>query len=194
MLHKGVTPPPFEGGGGVLLALERNARKGFGRKPRRAILVICSSVYGGNPGQLCSKRLASWLAVLCLWTAVGAVWPGTVVAEVPTGFEATVELTIPEDQASKNLDGSSGQALPDSQFSVGSADVDDAESGGFWSWLKKQGNTLAKGIGAGVIGAGMVVAGALLLGAGAPLILAGAEFALLGGAIYGATVDPGSFN
>lgn len=91
-------------------------------------------------------------------------------------------------------DRSSRQALPDSQFSVGSADVDDAESGGFWSWLKKQGNTLAKGIGAGVIGAGMVVAGALLLGAGAPLILAGAEFALLGGAIYGATVDPGSFN
>jgi len=140
------------------------------------------------------KRIAPWLAVLCLWTAVAAVWPGSAFAEVPPEFKATQELRIPQDEVPAEPRKTAESALRDGAFTTGSVDTDGPETGGFRSWWQKQGWTLAKGFAAGLIGAGIVAIGALLLGAGAPVILAGAAFAALGGAIYGATVDPGSFS
>lgn len=140
------------------------------------------------------KRFALWLAVLCLWTAAAAVWPGTAVAEVAPGFEPAPELKVPEGMAPTAPMGTGESALPDGTFTAGGVNTEAAQPGGFRSWWQKQGGTLGKGFGAGVVGAGIVVLGALALGLGAPVVLAGAGFAVLGGAIYGATVDPASFS
>lgn len=140
------------------------------------------------------KRIASWLAVFCLWTAILAVWPGTAVAEVSPGFEAAQETTTYYEAAPTGQVGNGGAALPGSAIDPGSVDTENPQLGGFRGWWQKQGSTLLKGLGIGLIGAVIVGVGAAVASLGAPLALAAAGAALLGGAIYGATVDPGSFN
>jgi len=134
------------------------------------------------------------LLVLCLWTAVVVASPRYAVAEVLPEFKATQELSISLDAVPGESEGNGGSALPDGTFTPGEVNTKSAEPGGFRAWWQKQGSTLVKGLGAGLIGAGIVALGVLALGLGAPAILAGAGFALLGGAIYGATVEPTSFS
>lgn len=162
------------------------------------------------------KRFASWLAVLCLWTAVAAVWPCCAVAEAPSGLEATQQLSTPQDEvptesasnggsslpdstfqagglgiegtASEGFQGNGGSVLPNDTASAGNVDTEEVQPKGIRAWWQRHGRTLAKGLAAGAIGAGLVVLGALVVGASAPVILVGAGFAVLGGAIYGASL------
>lgn len=144
------------------------------------------------------KRLASWLAVLCLWIAAAAVWPGTAGAEVAPGFESVQELSVLQETAPTDEVENAGSALPEGTFDANGICVEPGQSG-ISVWWQRQKETVFKGLGAGAIGAGLVGLasvglGLLGLSLGAPVILAAAGVALLAGGIYGATVNPAQFS